>query len=84
MNRISHAGRQLRPLASGVAVAAALCSLVALAAHAGRSGDYGPAEAAVERAEAGLEAAAERPARRLRASLAMPYFSFAHALRSRS
>ncbi|KAF1700667.1 hypothetical protein [Pseudoxanthomonas suwonensis] len=83
MNRITHAGRRFWLIASGVAVA--LCTMAwLLPAHEGRQGDYGLGEAAVERAEAGLEAAAERPAYRLRASLSMPYFSFAHALRSRS
>ena len=51
--------------------------------HDGRRGDYGLAEAAAERGDAGLDAAAERPARRLRASSTMPYFSFAQSLRSR-
>ena len=51
--------------------------------HDGRRGDYGLAEAAATRGDADLDAAAERPARRLRASSTMPYFSFAQSLRSR-
>ena len=51
--------------------------------HDGRRGDYGLAGAAAERGDADLDAAAERPARRLRASSTMPYFSFAQSLRSR-
>ena len=51
--------------------------------HDGRRGDYGLAEAAAERGDADLDTAAERPARRLRASSTMPYFSFAQSLRSR-
>jgi len=82
MIRTSYAGRRFWLTASGVAMA--LSSLVWLAAVQERGGDYELGEAAVERAEAGLEAATERPVHRLRASLAMPYFSFAHALRSRS
>lgn len=81
MNRITRADRRTGLIASGVAVA--LCTLAGLAVLDRTRADYGPAESASERAEAGLEAAA-RPAHRLRASLAMPYFSFAHALRSRS
>ena len=84
MIRIHHASRRTRLVASGAAAAVAVCALAWLAADAGRAGNYGPGEAALERAEAGLEAAAEQPTQRLRASLAMPYFSFAHALRSRS
>ena len=51
--------------------------------HDGRRGDYGLAEAPPERGGPGRDAAAERPARRLRASSTMPYFSFAQSLRSR-
>ena len=51
--------------------------------HDGRRGDYGLAGAAAERGDADLGTAAERPARRSRASSAMPYFSFAQSLRSR-
>ncbi|RRN57270.1 hypothetical protein EIM48_06240 [Pseudoxanthomonas sp. SGNA-20] len=82
MNRITYAGRRFWLIASGLGMA--LCFVAWLPAQEGRAGDYGAAEAAMERAEAGLEAATERPAHRLRASLSMPYFSFAHALRTRS
>ncbi|AKC87795.1 hypothetical protein [Pseudoxanthomonas suwonensis] len=51
--------------------------------HDGRRGDYGLAGAAAQRGDTDLDAAAERPARRLRASSTMPYFSFAQSLRSR-
>ena len=51
-----------------------------------RASDVGlphAATAAGDGGDAGLDAAAERPARRLRASSTMPYFSFAQSLRSR-
>jgi len=51
--------------------------------HDGHRGDYGLVGAAAERGDADLDAAVERPARRLRASSTMPYFSFAQSLRSR-
>ena len=51
--------------------------------HDGSRGDYGLAGAAAQRGDTDLDAAAERPARRLRASSTMPYFSFAQSLRSR-
>jgi hypothetical protein len=51
--------------------------------HAGSRGDYGLAGAAAVSGDTDLDAAAERPARRLRASSTMPYFSFAQSLRSR-
>lgn len=83
MNRTTYAGRHSWLVASGAAMALWTLAWL-LPAHQGRGGDYGSAEAVMERAEAGLEAATERPAHRLRASLSMPYFSFAQALRTRS
>ena len=74
--------RRTRSMALGLATAL-LAAIWWLPDHAGRAGDYGLAEAAAERGDAGLDAAAERPARRLRASSTMPYFSFAQSLRSR-
>ncbi|MBN6148746.1 hypothetical protein JR065_00200 [Xanthomonas sp. AmX2] len=46
----------------------------------GRSPDYG----ASEPQEDSRESAPPRPARRMRTSLSMPYFSFAQSLRPRS
>ena len=51
--------------------------------HAGSRGDYGLDGAAALSGDTDLDAAAERPAHRLRASSTMPYFSFAQSLRSR-
>lgn len=70
-------------MALGLA-AAVLGAIRWLPDHAGRDGtDYGLDEAAVQRGDADLGTAAERPARRLHASSTMPYFSFAQSLRSR-
>ncbi len=81
MTRLSPALRSCC-LAAGVALLA-LGGSHALTDHDGRRGHYDLERAAAERGDADLGAAAERPARRIRASSAMPYFSFAHALRTR-
>ncbi|KAF1697774.1 hypothetical protein [Pseudoxanthomonas koreensis] len=74
--------RRSRFMALGLAVAV-LGATRWLPDHAGSGGDYGLAEAAAVSGDTGLGAAAERPARRIRASSTMPYFSFAQSLRSR-
>ena len=74
--------RRTRSMALGLATAL-LAAIWWLPDHAGREGDYGPGQTTADSDAAGLDAAAERPARRLRASSTMPYFSFAQSLRSR-
>ena len=81
MNRILSV-RRTATLALGLAVAV-LGAGWWLPDPAGRGADYGLAEAAALSGKADLDAAVDRPARRLRASSTMPYFSFAQSLRSR-
>jgi len=81
MKRIPSA-RRTWFVALGVAVALAALARW-LPDHEGRHGDYGLAEAAAERGATEPGQAAERPVRRVRASTAMPYFSFAQSLRPR-
>ena len=76
-----------RSMALGLAVAVlgAMWWLPDLAGRDGvRARDYGLGEAAAQRGATDPDPAAERPARRLRASSTMPYFSVAQSLRSRS
>ena len=81
MTRMSPALRSSL-LATGVALLV-LGGSRALPDHDGLRGHYGREEAAAERGESDLGDGAGRPVARLRASSAMPYFSFAHALRTR-
>lgn len=81
MKRIPSASRAWL-VATGAAVA--LAALAGWPPAAGRPhpGDYGPDAAAATQARPAAEAQeARRPARRVWASTAMPYFSFAQSLR---
>ena len=74
--------RRTRSMALGLATAL-LAAIWWLPDHAGREGDYGPGQTTADRDAADPGTGAGRPARRLRASSTMPYFSFAQSLRSR-
>ena len=69
-------------MALGLATAL-LAAIWWLPDHAGREGDYGPGQTTADSDAADPGTGAGRPARRLRASSTMPYFSFAQSLRSR-
>ena len=74
--------RRTWSMALGLATAL-LAAMWWLPDHAGREGDYGPGRSIADSEAADPGTGAGRPARRLRASSTMPYFSFAQSLRSR-
>ena len=74
--------RRTWSMALGLATAL-LAAMWWLPDHAGREGDYGPGRSTADSEAADSGTGAGRPARRLRASSTMPYFSFAQSLRSR-
>ncbi|WP_369981221.1 hypothetical protein [Xanthomonas bundabergensis] len=74
--------RMQRSLPALVIVGALLSvSWVGAQSSQGRSPDYGASE---PQEDSHAPPAAPAPVRRMRASLSMPYFSFAHTLRPRS
>ena len=74
--------RRTWSMALGLATAL-LAAMWWLPDHAGREGDSGPGRSTADSEAADPGTGAGRPARRLRASSTMPYFSFAQSLRSR-